>query len=218
MLDHGAMINLQNNLPVQFFDIENERDWCPSLELKDYIPGQKKVQEDKSKYLELTHPGRIQHFISYSDLLYWERYENVKDMHELSRGKVSNFAPIARFPSGISIFHMYATNVKVLEAINNAINAKKQQSDYVEDPRVDNLALMFLHSDPSRNKPGQKTTPIHLALDKQSPLSFEIMLNLLKNQRKVSVTAQLLDRLQDMIDSGSPVVNEFFDECFFVTD
>lgn len=61
---------------------------------------------------------------------------------------------------------MYATNVKVLEAINNAINAKKQQSDYVEDPRVDNLALMFLHSDPSRNKPGQKTTPIHLALDK----------------------------------------------------
>ena len=44
------------------------------------------------------------------------------------------------------------------------------------------------------------------------------MLNLLKNQRKVSVTAQLLDRLQDMIDSGSPVVNEFFDECFFVTD
>ena len=59
MLDHGAMINLQTNLPVQFFDIENERDWCPSLELKDYLPGQKKVQEDKSKYLELTHPGRI---------------------------------------------------------------------------------------------------------------------------------------------------------------
>ena len=75
MLDHGALINLQNNLPTQFFDIENERDWCPALELRNHVVGQKKVQEDKSKYLELTHPGRIQHFISYSDLTYWVRYE-----------------------------------------------------------------------------------------------------------------------------------------------
>ena len=113
---------------------------------------------------------------------------------------------------------MYATNVKVLEAINNSINTAKQASGNADDPRINMLALMFLHSDPSRNKPGQKTTPLHLALDKQSPLSFEIMLNLLKNQRKVSVTAQLLDRLEDIINSKSTVVNEFFDECFFVTD
>ena len=113
---------------------------------------------------------------------------------------------------------MYATNVKVLEAINNSINQAKQTSGNIDDARINMLALMFLHSDPSRNKPGQKTTPLHLALDKQSPLSFEIMLNLLKNQRKVSVTAQLLDRLEDIINSKSTVVNEFFDECFFVTD
>ena len=139
-------------------------------------------------------------------------------MHELNRGKISNFAPVARFPDGISIFHVYATNVKVLEAVNNSIIAHKQASGNVEDPRIDMLPLMFLHSDPARNKPGQKTTPLHIALDKQSPLSFEIMLNLLKTQRKVSVTSQLLDRLEDMVNSGSTVVNEFFNECFFVTD
>jgi len=59
MLDHGALINLHSNLPCQFFDIENEKDWCPQLELHNYIPGQKKVQEDYAKYLELTHPGRV---------------------------------------------------------------------------------------------------------------------------------------------------------------
>ena len=80
------------------------------------------------------------------------------------------------------------------------------------------LPLMFLHSDPYRNKPGHKTTPVHIALDKESPMSFELMLGLLKGQKKVSVTAQLLDRLEDIINSGSTVVNEFFDECFFVTD
>ena len=108
--------------------------------------------------------------------------------------------------------------MKVLEAINNSIISHKQASGYQEDARIDMLPLMFLHSDPSRNKPGQKTTPLHIALDKQSPLSFEIMLNLLKTQRKVSVTAQLLDRLEDIINAGSTVVNEFFNECFFVTD
>ena len=59
MLDHGALINLQNNLPVQFFDSENERDWCPSGELKKNVQAQKKVQQDGKKYLELSHPGRI---------------------------------------------------------------------------------------------------------------------------------------------------------------
>ena len=39
MLDKGAMINLQNNLPVQFFDIENENDWCPDFALKNFLPG-----------------------------------------------------------------------------------------------------------------------------------------------------------------------------------
>ena len=114
MLDNGALINLANNLPVQFFDIENERDWCPKLELKDFLHGQLKVQEDCAKYLELTKPGRLQHFISYSDLTYWVRYELNKDAHELSKGKLTSIAPVARYPAGISIFHVYATSVKVL--------------------------------------------------------------------------------------------------------
>ena len=39
MLDHGALVNLQTNLPLQFFDIENERDWGPVGELKKNVPG-----------------------------------------------------------------------------------------------------------------------------------------------------------------------------------
>ena len=62
------------------------------------------------------------------------------------------------------------------------------------------LPLLFLHSDPARNKPGGKTTPLHLALDKQSPMAFEIMMGLLKEQTKVCVTSQLLDRLEDIIN------------------
>ena len=80
------------------------------------------------------------------------------------------------------------------------------------------LPLMFLHSDPARNKDGSKTTPLHLALDKQSPMAFEIMLNLLKDHTKVCVTSQLLDRLEDIIAQNSPVVNDLFNQSFFITD
>jgi len=94
---------------------------------------------------------------------------------------------------------MYATNVKVLEAVRNAYTTELQKSP--DDPRVSMMPLMFLHSKPdhSKNKSG-KTTPLHLALDKQSPLSFEIMLDLLKDKRKVCITSQLLDRLEDIIN------------------
>ena len=218
MLDHGALINLQSNLPVQFFDIENERDWCPSGELKKNVQGQRKVQQDGRKYLELTHPGRIQHFISYTDWTYWVRYEQSRDQHELQRGRITQISPIARFPDGISVFHTFATNVKVLDAINNFISQQKHLAANQEDARIHMLPLMFLHSDPGRNKGGGKTTPLHLALDKQSPMAFEIMLSLLKDHTKVCVTSQLLDRLEDIIAQNSPVVNEFFDQSFFITD
>ena len=80
------------------------------------------------------------------------------------------------------------------------------------------LPLLFLHSDPVKNKEGQQTTPLHLALDKQSPLAFGIMLDLLKEQNKVCITSQLLDRLEDIVNMESEVVLEFFSECFFTTD
>ena len=75
MLDHGALVNLFNNIPIQFFDMENEGDWCPRGMLQNHVKGQKRMQEDNAKFLELAHPGRIQHFISFLDLTYWVRFE-----------------------------------------------------------------------------------------------------------------------------------------------
>ena len=125
MLDHGALVNLFNNIPIQFFDMENEGDWCPRGMLQNHVQGQKRMQEDNAKFLELAHPGRIQHFISFLDLTYWVRFEQARGQHELQQGRLSVISPIARFPSGISIFHQLATNVKVLDAIRNTISQIK---------------------------------------------------------------------------------------------
>ena len=63
------------------------------------------------------------------------------------------------------MFHTFATNVKVLDAINNYISQQKHLASNQDDARIHMLPLMFLHSDPGRNKGGGKTTPLHLALD-----------------------------------------------------
>ena len=80
------------------------------------------------------------------------------------------------------------------------------------------LALMFLHSDPKRNEKGCKTTPLHVALDQNSQLAFDIMFGLLCEQNKVCITPHLLDRLPDIMNKNSDVVLDFFDKSFFITD
>lgn len=149
----------------------------PHGALKHTVPGQKKVNEDKSKYLDLLVPGRIQHFISYMDLVYWDRFQHDKVHHELSKGKVTSFSPIAKFPKGISIFHYYATNEQVIktfrEAMELALNEKK------DDKRISLMPLMFLHKHPVPNKAGHRVTPMQVAIEKQSPACFESMLAML---------------------------------------
>ena len=73
-MDNGAIINLDTNLPVQFFDVENEADTMPKGPLHNQVEGMKRVSTDRSRYLDITKPGRVHHFISLVDLMYWERF------------------------------------------------------------------------------------------------------------------------------------------------
>ena len=85
IIDHNAIINLENNMPVQFFDMENEVEAIPfgSLGNVSAVGGMKRICTDNSRYLDMTKPGRIHHFLSFTDLLYWERYQYLKDKHEI---------------------------------------------------------------------------------------------------------------------------------------
>jgi len=199
-MDNFSIINLETNLPIQFFDTENETDVLPTGVLN-MVDGMKRISSDWSRYLDMTKPGRVHHFISYADLLYWERFQVLKERHEVSKGIMSTFSPIARFPKGISVFHYYATNVRVLNTVQDAMQIAKNNRQ--DDSRVNMLPLVFLHSNPALNAPGKKTTAIHIALDKQSPIAFELMFELLVNQQKVCVTSQLLDVLDPIINSSS---------------
>ena len=98
------------------------------------------------------------HFISFADLVYWERYQTDKLTHELSKGKLTSFSPIAKFPKGISVFHYYSTNEKLLKTVEEYYELALAENN--GDKRINLLPLMFLHKHPIPNKAGTKLTPL----------------------------------------------------------
>lgn len=120
ILEDGVIVNLDGNLPCQFFDKENEVDLVPRGFLKETIAGQKKISNCRQIYLDIKRNGQLQHFVSLMDLVYWERFETDKAAHELAKGKVTSFSPASRFPNQLSVFHHYATDLMVLSAFTNA--------------------------------------------------------------------------------------------------
>jgi len=121
LLERGGLINLETNIPCQLFDEANQGPIIPEGELFGCVPNQRRVSADRLKYLDVTSPGRLHHFFSFADLLYWERFELEEKSHELSRGKVTTLTPFTRLPKEITLFSKFATNSKILRAVADAI-------------------------------------------------------------------------------------------------
>jgi hypothetical protein len=56
------------------------------------------------------------------------------------------------------------------------------------DKRITLMPLAFLHKFPTPNKAGHRVTPIQVAMEKQSPVCFEIMMSMLTEQQGVCIT------------------------------
>ena len=76
---------MESNLPVQFFDSQDDTDVLPRGLITYHVEGQRRITSDRSKFLDIVKPGRVHHFNSYSNLLYWQRYEDHKDTHEIDQ-------------------------------------------------------------------------------------------------------------------------------------
>ena len=73
-LDNRALVNMESNLPVQFFDLQDDTNVLPRGLITNHVDGMRRIASDRSRYLDIVKPGRVHHFNSYSNLLYWKRY------------------------------------------------------------------------------------------------------------------------------------------------
>lgn len=84
-LDKRTILDMQDNLPVQFFDMVDDPKILPTKIITTQVEGVRRLMSDRSRYLDIMKPGRIHHFSSLTDILYFERLANEPFMHELTR-------------------------------------------------------------------------------------------------------------------------------------
>lgn len=112
-----------------------------------------------------------------------------------------------RFPGGVSLFHQFALNVKLLTSVRDALETLTHEQP--DEPAIKLLALIVLYKNNYINRHGKSLTPLHVALEAKSPQAFNIMLEFLVDQTKVSVTHLLLDKLEEIVEMNSPVLLDF---------
>lgn len=115
---------MENNLPVQLFDSQDDTNILPKGLITNHVEGMRRISSDRSRYLDIVKPGRLHHFNSHSNLLYWQRYIDSKDAHEIDQGTIQDFSPFVCFFNGSSIFHHFAADIKLLKTVTDAIETK----------------------------------------------------------------------------------------------
>ena len=146
-------------------------------------------------------------------MLYWERFRSLKQKHELFSGHVCYASPLLRAPKGVSIFSQFSNNPKVIRNLCDILNNTSENSDSYFHKL---LPLSILYSNPST----QPITALQLALKKNLLNSFNNMLRLLVNRTDVAVSRFFFDSKESMkkvIDSNAPVVNDWLNSSFIVT-
>ena len=124
-LDKRTILDMQDNLPVQFFDLMDDPNILPSSVIVGQVEGMKRITSNRSLYLDLIKPGRIHHFCSVTDLLYLQRYVEHKERHEISvKNVITDFSPLVRFYNGSSIFHHFAADTKLLKVVTDTFKTQ----------------------------------------------------------------------------------------------
>jgi len=102
--------------------------------------------------------------MSLTDITYWQRYQNSKVTHELTRNKLSVITPFSRLPEGKSIFELNAIQFKLLSVIRDHLETIRHERP--GDMRGHLLPLLVLHRQIGVNYKGKKyPTALHVAID-----------------------------------------------------
>jgi len=170
-----------------------------------------RISSDLQLFLGTNQPGRQFSFISLSELLYWERFRSLKTKHELYSGHVIYASPLLRAPNGVSVFSQYLSNPKVIRTLCDVLKNTQEKNPTCYFHKL--LPLSILYSNPTFTP----KTALQLSLEKNLLNSFNNMLRLLVDRTDVAISRFFVDSMKLVIDSNSPVVNDFLNSSFIIT-
>lgn len=140
--------------------------------LSEKFPEQRKIYEDTSRSLSIDHAKIINFPLTRMDILYWQNISQLGEKAE-DINQNTELVQFNKIFNGYSLFHYFAANVDVIEMVHNKF--KNAHEDNLLTRQDENMPLVILHPDDNGD------TALEIALKKQRPKCFELMIDMLED-------------------------------------
>ena len=167
---------------------------------------QRKLNEDNMLTLGVERASCLYYNLSKIDIQIWrDIIESGETVDIIQRSaQLENFN--VSF-SGHSLFHYFASRPEVIELIAEIHHKEEDLREL--SVQEQSLALQILNPDPNDK------TALKLAIDQQSPHSFEVMVEMLKGFPNLCLSRMMLRTLGLLLSSEQINVLNFFEQSWF---
>ena len=210
-IDEDYIIDLECNIPIRQRNVNQLVDikavsYSKQLNLIDKICNQRKLFEDNSKFLGIEKPHELFFNLTRIDILLWKGINAVGETPELV-DLLSNIDSLNHSFGGVSLFHYFAKDAKIIQVINNKMLKESSSGELSRTERT--LPLQIVNPD------NEGKTALYRAVANQSLRSFELMIEMMKDNSNLCITKTILNSLTLILLNEQESVVNFFEGAFY---
>ena len=210
-IDQNFLTDLEYNIPIRQKNVNQHLDprevsYTKQIQNINELYNQQKVFEDHTKFLGIEKAHIMFYDLSKIDILLWK---NLCDLNE-NPHIVEKSCTLEQFNlcfHGASLFHYFAASSEIIEIIIRKIAMESSIRELSASDKM--LPLQIL------NPNNEGRTALYLAIQSQSPKSFELMIESLTGFKDICTTKMMLKSLALVVSNECEKVINFFDESFF---
>lgn len=211
LLNQHYLTDLEYNIPLKQVNVDQNLDTgCTSynkqLNMINDSFNQRKLFRDNSKFLGVEKAQCLYYPLSKMDLLLWQNINILGEKSEL----IAETCTLKQFNlviDGISLFHYFADNAALIAQVKQRYDIEMQNGTMSGTDQT--LPLQILNPD------NEGKTALYLAVSKQSPQSFECMVQILEGFPEMCLSKMMLKSLSLILSHESEFVISFFETNIF---
>ena len=210
-IDEDYVIDLDCNIPLRQMNVNQGIDTCcvsysKQLRYLDRLFNQRKLFEDNRKFLGVEKAHSLFFDLSRMDVLLWKDINAIGESAELINSSCTIDSLNLCF-GGVSLFHYFAPDANIIEVIRNKMVSESQGKALSRTERT--LPLQIVNPD------NDQKTALYRAVANQSQRSFELMIEMLKDNSNLCVTKTMLKSLTLVLLNEQESVVNFFEGAFY---
>jgi hypothetical protein len=162
---------------------------------------QRKIFEDGTRSLSIDHPSLLNFPNSRMDIIFWDNIVTEGEDVEIIKHNITLKSLNVVYEDN-SLFHYFADNVEVIEMIHDKFMTAKEEGHLKDSEK--NTPLTLLYPDPDGK------TALDIALEKNRPKSFELMIDMLEGYTEYMLSKLMLSVVPFMINNANETIQRFY--------